>query len=70
MFARFFFFSSFLVSFKNYSCNFKGEILRLVFAFAAFVTFVVSGAGWNADSNVCPRVQDLSKFFIGNNQVI
>ena len=60
-------FSSFLTSFINSPCNFNGDILRLVFTFAAFVVSGIgSGARWNSDSNV----GIFSKFFILNNLLL
>ena len=37
-------FSSFLISFKNFSCNFNEDIFRLVFAFVGFIAFIGSVA--------------------------
>ena len=56
-----FFFSLFMISINNSSDNFNENILRLVFAFVAFVGSVatcgcLAGVGWHA------RI--LSKFFL------
>ena len=67
-------FYSFLVWFKNSSLNFSEIALRLVFAFATFVSFDVSGVGagadWNVDSKVGSRVEVLSQFCIGHNLLL
>ena len=64
--CSFIFFCSFLISFKKILRNFNEDILRLVFAFHAFVAIVGSVAG----SGVGSRVGILSKFFIGNNLLL
>ena len=46
---------SFLISFKNFSRSFNVNILRLVFAFAAFVGSVVSGSFATSGSGVGSR---------------
>ena len=62
---------SFLISFWNSLHKFNGDILRLVFPFAAFVASGVgSDAGCNGDSNDGSRVGILSKFLIGNNLLL
>ena len=50
-----YYFSSFLISFKIFSRSFNVNILRLVFAFAAFVGSVVSGSFATSGSGVGSR---------------
>ena len=65
-----------LVLFKNSSRNFHEDILRLAFAFIAFVATSGSVAGSGSDagsaavSGLSSRVEMLSKSFIGNNLLL
>ena len=66
------------ILFKNSSCNFKEDVLRLVFAFVAFAAFVgpvdTSGSaatsGSVATSGIGSHVGILHKCFIGNNLLL
>ena len=51
-----YFFSSFLISFKNFSRSFNVDILRLVFAFVAFVASVVAGSFATSGCGVGSRI--------------
>ena len=51
-----YFFSSFLISFKIFSRSFNVDILRLVFAFVAFVGFVVAGSFATSGCGVGSRI--------------
>ena len=71
--------SSLLISFEKFSRNFNEDVLCLFFAFVAFVgsiaTFgigsvAISGVGSVATSDVGSGVGILSKFVIGNNQLL
>ena len=57
------FFSLLLILFKNSSCSFTEDILRLVFDFVPFAGFVAS-------SGVGSHVEIWFKFFIGNNLLL
>ena len=59
-----------LVLFKNSSRNFHEDILRLAFAFIAFVATSGSDASSAAVSGLSSRVEMLSKSFIGNNLLL
>ena len=67
--CSFIFFSSFLISFENSSRNFNGNILRLFFAFVAFLGSVAT-SGFVAGSGVGWRVGTLSKYFVWNNMLL
>ena len=51
-----YFFSSFLSAFKNFSRSFNVDILRLVFAFVAFVGSVVAGSFATSGCGVGSRI--------------
>ena len=59
IFAHLYFFSSFLILFKNSLHNFNEDPLHLIYAFVFFVATSGSVAG--------PVVGMLSKYFVGNN---
>ena len=64
-----YYFSSFLISFKNVSRNYYENILWLIFPFVTFVGSVAT-SGSVAASGVGLRVGNLSNFCIGNNQLL
>ena len=81
--GSFIFFSSFLISLKDFSWNFNVDILCLVFAFVAFFFFffgsVAAGAsvagsfatsGYVSGSGVGSCVGISSTFFIGSNVLL
>ena len=64
----FIFFSSFLNSYKNSSCNLNEDILCLVFDFFALVN--ISGVGSIAIDGVSSRDHFLPHIFIGSNLLL
>ena len=69
--SSFIFFPSFLISLRNSSRNFNGDILHLVFVFVAFVTIVVSGVVQILVEMLSQMlIHVLSKLFIGNNLLL
>ena len=65
-----YYFSSFLISFKNFSHNSYENILWLVFAFVAFVGSVATSGSVAASGVGLCVFYGLCKFCIGNNQLL